>query len=133
MPPTPSTYAGSGPLNLLLRKNTRPSALTTTRSTACCFKFSQDLGERVKAVGDTNRISKSLSKDGPQPQPKRSFPFLGSCPGQRSGWSKTRSLQLQSRSQLQHPYQPPQRSTARGRGNQRLQYGRAGPQQQRRE
>ena len=95
--------------------------------------FSQDLGERVKAVGDTNRISKSLSKDGPQPQRKRSFPFLGSRPGQRSGWSQTKSPQQQSRPQLQHPYQPPQRSTARGRGNQRLQYGRAGPQRQRRE
>ena len=89
--------------------------------------FSEDLGEKVKAVADTNRISKSLSLDDSTTQRKRSFPFLGSrqmkaASGHRNSWMQPGSPQKQARLPPQSPYQTTQRSTVRGRGNQRPTY-----------
>ncbi|GFO04023.1 hypothetical protein PoB_003052800 [Plakobranchus ocellatus] len=38
--------------------------------------FSKDLGDKIKAMGDANRITKSLSMDS-EPRRKRAFLFLG--------------------------------------------------------
>ncbi|RUS88602.1 hypothetical protein EGW08_003628 [Elysia chlorotica] len=72
------------------------------------FLFSKDLGEKVKALTDMNRIAKSVGKDSPQQdRQRRPFPFLGQGHQRKDGWTfpeATKSPTRQEQKRL-HPYQ----------------------------
>ncbi|GFN76615.1 hypothetical protein PoB_000312100 [Plakobranchus ocellatus] len=52
--------------------------------------FIKDLGDKIKAMGDANRITKSLSMD-PEHRRKTAFPFLGKATQANTavGWLTT--------------------------------------------
>ncbi|KAK3785610.1 hypothetical protein RRG08_015495 [Elysia crispata] len=81
--------------------------------------FSRDLGDKIKNLGNTNCISKSLGKNtSTQVRPKRSFPFLGRGRPRQYDWS-SREGQNYPAHRNQESFQPYQ---SRGRGRRQQQW-----------